>query len=230
MLRLHKSETFSILVLIPTKPNINTDLLRLSVEAECRMKRACFGLVDVVRDMRGPGDSHVKTLLERSSNLSTIRQEILEEYLRPHHTHVLAIDADIIKYDPMMPVRLLETSEKDIVAPMPLVDRTGPEELFQGHHSRFYDTAGFVENNQWCRIFPPFFNSTEEVVNLDGVGCFYMTPAEVFRQGGVYETTPGFTEHFSVCRRARELGLRVLCNTKLSVEHAWLPYFGEAYH
>lgn len=230
MLRIHRAEKFSILVLIPTKPNIDTALFRRSVEAECQMKRACFDLVDIVRDMRGSGDSHVKTFSDRSLNISTIRQEMVKEYLRPRHTHVLSIDADIIKYDPRMPVRLLETSEKDIVAPMVLLDSTGPENLFQGHHSRFYDIGGFVESNQWCRTFPPFFNSTEEVVSLDGVGCFYITPAEVFRQGGVYETTPGFTEHFSVCRRARELGLRVLCNTKLSVEHAWLPYFGEDCH
>lgn len=219
-----------ILVLIPTKPNIKPEILRISVELEYKMRRACYGLVDTVRDMRGEGDHRIHNLESRAIHVGKIRQEIIEEYLRPHHTHVLSIDADVIRYTPRIPMDLLATSSNDVVAPLVTIDRNAPDFVFHGHKQRYYDTAGFVESGHWCHLFPPFFDSSESIVSLDGVGCFYMVPAEVFRNGGTYEHTTGYTEHFSICKKAREMGMKVLCNTGLVVEHAWLPMYGEECH
>lgn len=107
---------------------------------------------------------------------------------------------------------------------------SAPVVLLDHHPERFYDVAGFVEGGRWARLTPPWFDQPGPVFDLDGVGCLYLVPAEVYRTGGRHVSVPGYTDHLAVCAHARRLGMPVRAYADLRVYHAYLPDFGEPFH
>ena len=215
-----------ILVLIPTKPNMTAELLDASLAAEARMVARCRGRVQVVRDFRGSGDealtgmSGMPGLNARVRRMAPIRQAIVDDHLRPWHSHVVWFDADVIRYPPDLPALFVDRHPNAVSAPRVLANET-----------QWYDTAGFIDRDgKWASLHPPFFRSQGEILDLLGVGCVYCVPAGVYREGGRHEPDDEYTEHRSVCTKAREMGLRVLCDTSLTAYHAHLQDFGEAGH
>ena len=216
---------------------MHAELVYESALAENAMRHTSAHL-EIVRDFRGPGDYHVEpqrsetgegradlVVLSNRVNLTApIRQGMIDTYLQPQHSHVLWIDADVTRYDPNLPGRLLRAS-KDlgdaIVAPKVLLDVTGPD--------RFYDLAGFVQEGRWAHIREPYFDypAGERYVHLDGVGCVYLIPADVYRMGAKHINIPGYTDHLAICRFAKGLGLDVVCDLEQEVYHADLQRYRE---
>lgn len=209
----------SVLVLVPMKPNQHVLLKGHVLIMLQRMQRPG---IEIVVDSRGPGDAGIVSLEDRVKHVAGIMNGMLADYLQPHHTHVLLMDADLVGFSADLPARLLETAQDNaIVAPMVYLD---------GQFPRFYDIVGFVEQGKWADLYPPYFRQTGRFVGLDSVGACYLVPAGVFRKGVKYEAVDGFTHHMAVCRGAKAIGYKVFCDTSLVVMHADLTKYGEREH
>jgi hypothetical protein len=93
----------------------------------------------------------------------------------------------------------------------------------------FYDTGGFVDLAGQYADFVHGIGGQEDEVEMQSVGCVYLAPAELYRQGCRYAPVGNEVEHLSFMRQARALGTRVLATRKLNVTHAYLPKYGEAW-
>jgi len=212
-----------ILALVPVKKNMHREL-RLRCFGNILAMQSYFrGQMDIYLDDRGPGDSMVTDFegLDRVKNLADVRQGMVNDYLRPEHTHVLMVDADAV-YTPKTITDLLRTSREDIVAPAVYVEG----EEVSGR--KWYDTWAFIqEDDSHVRSFPPYFKTTDKVVPMICVGTMYVMPADLFRMGAKYIAMDKITEHFSVCAFARNAGRKVLCNQEIVIQHPLLINYGE---
>lgn len=150
------------------------------------------------------------------------RNYMLDTYLRPQHAAVLWVDSDLIAYDADLPSRLHRANPGGITAPLPLLAPSC------GSSQRFYDIAGFIEDGVRVPYTPPYFKQTGEVITLDCVGCFYLAPAQLYRDGARYRPalTDYYVEHWSVMRTAEARGIPIRALTTARVIHAWLPDYG----
>jgi Flp pilus assembly protein TadD len=211
-----------ILVLIPIKPNLHPLLKQRAHDLSARLPGANPDhTFEVVRDERGAGDDAVTGLESRVRHTAPIRQQLIDNHLKPTHDAVLWIDADLVAYPADLPTQLLRRNPHGVSAPVVLLDH---------HPDRFYDVAGFVERGRWARLTPPWFDQPGPVYDLDGVGCLYLVPASVYRAGARHEPTTGYTDHLAVCAHARRMGLAVRAYADLRAYHAYLPDFGEKFH
>lgn len=216
-----------VLVLIPNKPNMHPDLLYRSIKMEILMCICKHGIeLDVIRDFNGDGDqgidelrdetgigkADVDILRKRVLHTAPIRQRMIDQYLKPEHSHVLWIDADVIDYSPMLPRELLYTTGGTTI--------TAPRVLLENFGERWYDTAGFVEEGHWCNLYPPYFAQTSKTVKLDSVGCVVMIPADVYRRGAKHINMDGFTDWLAICAFAKTIGIDSVCDQTQTVWHA----------
>jgi Flp pilus assembly protein TadD len=211
-----------ILVLVPVKPNLHPLLKERAHALAGRLPGANPGhRLDVVFDESSPGDGPVAGLEARVRHTAPIRQRMIDRHLKPDHEAVLWVDADLVAYPADLPTELLRRNPGGVSAPVVLLDH---------HPDRFYDVAGFVEQGRWARLTPPWFDQPGLAFDLDGVGCLYLVPAEVYRTGGRHVSVPGYTDHLAVCTHARRLGMPVRAYADLRAYHAFLPDFGEPFH
>jgi hypothetical protein len=104
---------------------------------------------------------------------------------------------------------------------------SAPAVTLHRYVDRFYDIWGFLEGGQPTRPYPPWFDGAGPIVELDSVGCCYVIPAQIYRDGARYRDTPGTaTEHLSVMQACREQGRRIIANLDLRAVHAYLPEYG----
>jgi GT2 family glycosyltransferase len=208
------------LILIPLDPNMPWALKSRSLAMIQRMQRPG---IQIVIDSRGKGIADTAAHTDRCLALADIRNALVRDYLRPGHTHVMVMDADIIEYDADLPAKLLAIAgDSCIVAPACYVE---------GRFPRWYDTGGFIEAGERCRHEPPYFNQPGPLIELDSVGACYMAPADVFRTGARYDAeNPKYTDHYAVCQHARKLGMKVMCDMRIKVFHADLPKYGMRWH
>lgn len=160
------------------------------------------------------------------------RNELIAEYLRPHHTHVLWLDVDLVKVPPNLIETLLTVSQTDIVAPLVFVEKLDahkPAGFDNG--GWFYDTGGFVRDGEATDAYSPYWTGYHGgEIELDSVGCCYLIPADVYRAGGQYDPVGDEVEHRSLMRFAKRLGYRVIATDKAIVEHAYLPRYGQKWN
>jgi len=233
----------SILILQPTRPS-NPPALRARADALlARLEGANTGMAfDICQD-----DSAVLIPPHPSRYMrhATVRNYMLDTYLKPHHTHVLWIDSDLIDYSADLPTRLLDVAglvphicpqcgasalQRDcghqwnmpsgvIVAPFAMLDRC---------HDRFYDIGGFIEKGNRARMWPPHFDQQLDVIELDSVGCCYLVPAALYHDGARYAPPPTdyYVEHWGVMQAAKRRGYRIVALRDVKVVHAWLPDYG----
>jgi hypothetical protein len=100
----------NILILQPIHPN-NPPALRKQADALlARLEGANSGMhFDICQDDSAvPVPPHPSLYMRHA----TVRNYMLEKYLRPHHTHVLWIDSDLIDYPADLPTLLMEACEK----------------------------------------------------------------------------------------------------------------------
>ena len=148
-----------------------------------------------------------------------VRNYMLETYLKDEHDFVFWIDSDLIAYPADLPTLLHAANPGGITAPMVVLDH---------QPDRFYDIGGFIEKRRRARMAHPWFDQQGDVIDLDSVGCCYLAPASLYRDGVRYAPPPTdyYVEHWSVMREAvrREYQIRAL--TTATAIHAWLPDFG----
>lgn len=159
------------------------------------------------------------------------RNHLIETCLCESHTHVLWLDVDLVRVPVDLIERLLAISDTDIVAPfvfMETLDARKPAGFENG--GWFYDTGGFIQNGLDARAWPPHFSGDTRLMELDSVGCCYLAPAWLYREGLRYQPNGDDVEHKSFMKAARERNVKVLATSTLTVEHAYLPRYGEAWH
>lgn len=223
-----------LLVLIPLKSNMPEVLKKRCFEQAEALRIRLGSRVDVKIDERGPGDMGIRCHKDRAAHVSWIRQTILDEHLKPYHTGVLWIDADI-RYDAETVERMMDYPD-DVIAPMVLQEDKNDPGKSEGVE-KWYDTMGFIEKEKrHASFYKPFFSHEGPIVELESVGAFYIVPADVFRAGARYDS-PGemrdlanFTEHYFICQAAKEMGKRVICDMRLKVYHPHLEEYGERPH
>lgn len=210
----------TILILIPMAANMPAALKAKSLAMIQRMQRPG---VQIVVDSRGPGDAGIAIHTDRCANLADIRNALVRDYLRPHHTHVLSMDADLVEFPADLPQQLQKIAGDNAVV--------GAACYVEGCFPRWYDTGGFIEAGERARHYPPHFNQPGPLIELDSVGACYIIPAGVFHRGALYDAVnPKYTDHYSVCQKAKALGYGVLCDMRIKVFHADLPKYGLAWH
>lgn len=201
-----------VLVAIPYKSTLNPVLrARMNVLSTRLSVNNPGYIVELCRfenDTKGiPGDPF--------SPHAIARNKLIDQHLTDHDL-VMWIDADLVDYPPNL-ITLLDNG--CVAAPIVLIEGS----------TQFYDTYGYRENGKCVGAYQPYFESQEKLVNLDAVGCAYLIPAVVYKNHR-YHTTPGQTEHYSIMESARSMGMRIVCNTEVTVFHADLPKYGESWH
>jgi len=160
------------------------------------------------------------------------RNHLLDTCLCAEHTHVLWMDVDLVDVPSDLIERLLAITETEIVAPFVFVEKRNPAQppgLDNG--GWFYDIGGFCQyGHNTSPWYPHFRGHTGGVIELDSVGCCYLAPADLYRQGVRYRPNGDDVEHVSMMREARALGMKVLATDEVRVQHAYLPWYGEAWH
>jgi hypothetical protein len=210
-----------VAVMIAVNPKLNVQLKDRCRELAEAMVKANPDLdIRLVFDDR-PGIGHNDTLPSRAKQNAMLRQAMVDDYLEDADDFVMMVDADLNDYPAELPGELIRRGGGNVAAPLV---------LHQGYPDKYYDTAGFVENGHRASEFPPYFEQKGPVLELDSVGCIYIVPAQVFRDGAKYEPSDWFTEHFSVCKKAKEQGFKVLGFSDLIAMHAHLPWYGERHH
>ncbi|MBC8010629.1 MAG: hypothetical protein H7067_11095 [Burkholderiales bacterium] len=227
----------SILVLIPVKPGTpEADVEHARFLAE-RALQNWPAPSRIVFDRRGAAPSR-KEHPWRITPLAAIRQGMINDHLRDEHW-VFWVDLDITYYPAELISTLVSRAEGGIAAPF--VFMCAPGRATSG--SQFYDTAGFVEKGRWCLPYPPYFQQPGPVYDLDSVGCCYLVPAELYRQGARHEQDHGsrrwieihgessaattrrdwhnitYTDHYTVCEFARKRGLPVRAFADIAAYH-----------
>jgi hypothetical protein len=182
-----------------------------------------------------PADSPVYT------RHAIARNHLIDTRLRDEHTHVLWIDSDLIDYPADLPTRLWGAEWGRVVAPVVTLDyHEGRDYGGLNWPDRFYDIGGFIENGQRARMHKPWFDQPGPVYDLDSVGCCYLIPAWLYREGVRYappglphyrrwqdgSVHPFCVEHYSVMRAATAAGLRIVALGEVRAVHAWLPDYG----
>lgn len=204
-----------VLAAIPYKSTLNPELYaRMAVlSARMSVKNPDY-LIDLVR----MESKHKGIEGDPFSAHARARNELLDRFLTDHDL-VMWIDADLVDYPPDIITRLDNANPGGVTAPIVLIEGS----------TQFYDTYGYRENGQEVRAFQSYFESQEKLVDLDSVGCAYLIPASVYKNHR-YETTPGQTEHYSIMQAAKGAGMRIVCDTSVTIFHANLPKYGEFWH
>lgn len=242
-------------ILIPFNPNVTDELkqeIREVLQKNLSIRDVPFDGVVQVRenlfvymDANAPNKpSVIKCHRDRALYIAKIRDGFIDrfrdDFERKGITHVLWHDADVIRFPEWMFDRLWELSikEKAITAPCVLLDNIKAKGTC--HPLRWYDTAGFIHNKCMTETEPPWFNGMEwplpDVVELNGsIGCVYCVPWVIYKEGGVKHEWieiygKQFTEHYPICQVGRQMGYKLLVDTKIRAYHAFFPAYKEIFH
>jgi hypothetical protein len=209
-----------VLVLQPVRPSNPSALQDRASALLGALPAANPGMVFDIRqdDAAIPIPPHPSLYMRHA----TVRNYMLDTYLKEEHTHVLWVDSDLIDYPADLPSRLAEMGDRTIAAPLALLSESS------GFPLRFYDIGGFIEKGNRARMFPPWFEGEGDVIELDSVGCCYLAPADLYKQGIRYSPPPTdyYVEHWSVMQEAKKRGYRIVALTTVHAIHAWLPDYG----
>jgi hypothetical protein len=227
----------NILTIIPIRPGLNPAIRAMSLAASAAMLDANPGhtinlLLDTWPEPSQAGDNTPWNRVGR------VRNRVLSQINLSTYTHLLWLDADVIRYPADMPSRLLAANADGMTAPLVLVDHWG---------ERFYDWAAFIERgtahiergNRWriagrnLQHDPPYWAEAPatELVEMDCVGTVTLVPTDIYRQGARYDPQePAYTDHWPIAAACLARGRRVICHRGVVAYHANLPEYGEAWH
>jgi hypothetical protein len=231
-----------VLVTIPAKTSLHPALKQRCMELALAMVPANPGLelglfFDWTSEQPLPGDQY------HGSKIARIRNRIVEGIDLNRWDFFLWVDADVVQYPPDLPSSLLAFNPTGVSAPMVLVEDM---------HNRFYDVTAFIikgrdgvdPGNRALTLgrnlshAPPYWwppaampkAGDSVAVPMDCVGTITMVPTALYRQGVRYVDHPAFTEHYPICKAARDAGLPVTAHVNLIAVHANLPKYGEEWH
>jgi Anp1 len=157
------------------------------------------------------------------------RNQMIEMSMNRKHTHVLWLDVDLVRVPADLIERLLEVSNLAAVAPFVYVERLDPaRNPSRTNGGWFYDIGGFVRNGEPAQMYHPLWADYKGgTIEMDSIGCCYLAPADVYRDGCRYQPVRDEVEHVSFFAQARARHWRVLATDAVTVEHAFLPKYGE---
>lgn len=210
----------SILVPMPVKPGLNMRILNHMYANLYRLEAA--EKIEVAFDY----DTYPKLYEDENffARLARMRQSLVEHFLMPRHTDVLWIDADVLVYPAFLHTMLRRLSS-GVISPLVCIEGS----------DRNYDTAGMRQSYEGrSGIDPPYFQGEGPLFDMESVGGCVLVPADVHRKVAFEAQSDDepnhVTEWWSVCQGAKEMGYKVQCTTELTVYHADLPKYGEAFH
>lgn len=215
----------NLLIPAPVRPNLAESVYKqfaVRLQALVDTTTEAGHNVDVVFDRKVYPRRDGENFFARFARL---RNDIIREHLKPHHTDVLWIDADIIDFPATLALDLREASP-GIVSPIVLIEGTRQN----------YDTAGMRESyEERSRMYEPWFDADDPLVELYATGACVMVPARVHRSIPFVAQSPDDptwnTEWTSVCEGARRrYDIRTHVLTDYPIYHANLPDYGEAWH
>ena len=160
------------------------------------------------------------------------RNQLIDRWLQPWQEWVLWLDVDIIETPPDLIERLIEVSERHgngIAAPMVWMETVGDGPVGFDNGGWFYDTGGFMTDDGLYADYYEGPQGAGDELLMQSVGCVYLAPAWLYRQGVRYNPTGGAVEHVSFCREARRRGLDIVATKAVKVIHAFLPEWGETW-
>lgn len=241
-----QSAAGSVLVLMPTRPNLEQATVNRAIELA---RRATAGMRDcrLVQDDTGTAPLRGLPHPLRLAGMAAIRQGMIDRHLRDEQW-VFWVDVDIVDYPESLIDELIARAAGGIAAPLVLMEGDASEPIsnpFGFGPGRFYDIAGFVENGRWARFTQPYFDQFGPVYQLESVGSCYLVNADLYRNGAQHSVDPAaralhdsgmpwpedaiarnqagaadcFTEHYSVCAFARQAGLPVQAFADLIAYH-----------
>jgi len=235
----------SVLVLTPVNPALDPAVLR---RARDLAERAISGMrgCRIVYDKTGEAPPRGSTFPHRLAAMTPLRQAMIDRHLRDEEW-VFWVDADLVDYPANLVEKLISRAEGGIAAPLVLMEGDLREPAYPAGFGpgRFYDIAGFIENGRWARFTQPYFDQPGPVYRLDSVGCCYLVNADLYRWGAKHELdhaskafiaenrewpenaielnqqdpANSFTDHYSVCEFARQVGLPVQAFADLIAYH-----------
>jgi hypothetical protein len=170
------------------------------------------------------------------SKVTRIRNKMLETSRWEEFDYVLWIDADVVGYPVEMPTTLVESAGEGISSPLPLIEGS----------MRLYDWAGcvvkggdIIQPTNRNRLVgrnlqhePPYWptDPKQDVVEVDCSGTCMMIHTSVYHSGVRHEDHPAFTDWYPICKRARDMGKKVVIDRRIHLFHAELPRYGERWH
>lgn len=203
-----------ILVMIPTKPGIHP-----------RVRDRAFACASALLDDQRHEISiwfdarPITGLTCRKEKNTFARNRMLAEVDLDKYDYLLWIDADIVAYPLHMPHLLITANPDGVSAPMVLMEYT----------NLFFDTSAFIMRGGYDTVKPlnikrvyPYWPEpqTDYVIEMDGVGAVTMVPTAIYKTGVQYEHSLEYTQHHSICRRAREMGRKVVACRHVVAFHA----------
>jgi hypothetical protein len=223
----------------------------LSRETKILMEEGGHATATVLETLPSGMPAHAPHAL-RAKVLQAHRQRVVNLFLPKfccgERDYVIFVDADIVNGTHGVLNSLVSECAchpaGSVVAPAVILEKR--DETSSKY--RWYDTAGFIHDEQRAAILPPWFPTSAyntmkplgggwdwpagTAIELNGsVGCVYCVHAPVFLHGGFQgEFHPSFTEHWALCQNGRAMGGRIIVRLDLRVEHAYLPKYGEAFH
>jgi hypothetical protein len=240
-----------ILSIIPAKPSLHPELCKAFWRNAHAMTTASLEwcdfavMVDSTKVPSEPGD------FRPWSKVARIRNRILDSLNLSQWDYFLWIDADVIRWPAHLPKLLMDANSTGVTMPMVFVDTAAHPEKKEWP-PRFYDTSACVMKG--CDGIEPtnrknirgrnvehlptyWFDRQgrgivhrEDVVEMDCVGTVTLVNADIYRSGARYEDHPAFTDHYPICKKARDMGRRVCIVQSVVAWHAELPDFGEEWH
>lgn len=249
-----------ILIVLPVKPKVVDDKFRTGANPEIESKfMKCLEALESKYDFSVHIDDtsypSQPTDCRPWSKITRIRNAILDSVPWKDHTHLLWIDADLVQFPPNLIDLLVEANPDGVSAPMVLVEGTvgfydraafvirGAEHVDPNNitflHGRNLDfnppywpkwnqlVHHDMHTSEYMKEMPA---KDQNIVEMDCVGSCLLVNTDIYNAGARYEDHPAFTDHFPICKKARDLGRKVTVRRDLFVYHANLPLYGEKWH
>ena len=151
------------------------------------------------------------------------RNEAIEKFLKPEHTHVFWIDTDIVEYPQDIIEKLLEIDSNNCISPYVFIEDNDVWKF-----KRFYDISCFVTKDgidfNW---HPPYTDDDSlEKKEVKSIGTCILLNADIYRNGCKYDPFDKRNEHIPFFEEVIKKGYKVYATPKIEIRHAFLPKYG----
>lgn len=151
------------------------------------------------------------------------RQEAIEKFLKPHHTHVFWIDTDVVEYPNNIIEQLLHLDCKNCISPFVFL-----EDNQWWQFKRFYDISCFITKEGKDFYFAPPYSDDDvsEKSEVKSIGTCILLNADIYRYGCKYDPFDERNEHIPFFEQVLKNGYKVYATPKIEIKHAFLPKYG----
>jgi hypothetical protein len=151
------------------------------------------------------------------------RNEAIEKFLKPEHTHVFWIDTDVVEYPVDIIEQLLELDSNNCISPYVFIE---DNEIWD--FKRFYDISCFVEKdgNNFNWHYPYTNDDLSEKKEVKSIGTCMLINANIYKNGCRYIPFDPRNEHIPFFEQVIKAGYKVYATPKIEIRHAFLPKYG----